>query len=155
MADGQHQCEQCVFCSIVAGTAEASIVYEDDQAIAFMDLKPVTPGHLLVVPRQHAAGLDDLDEETSTHVWRLAHRMARAIRRSGLQCDGINVFLADGAVAFQEVFHYHLHVFPRYAGDGFTIHAEWKERPRKSLDEEAKVIRRSLASLAQPGPAER
>ncbi|KAA1429182.1 HIT family protein [Nocardioides antri] len=131
----------CIFCAIAARQAEASVVYEDDTAVAFMDLNPVTPGHLLVVPRKHAVGLEDLDEATSAHVWSVGHQMARALRRSGLRCDGINVFLADGEVAFQEVFHFHLHVFPRYAGDGFSVDAEWKERDRALLDADAGAIR--------------
>jgi diadenosine tetraphosphate (Ap4A) HIT family hydrolase len=109
--------------------------------MVFMDLNPVTPGHLLVVPRVHAVGLEDLDEVTGRHVWTIGHRMARALRRSGLRCEGINVFLADGEAAFQEVFHFHLHVFPRYAGDGFTIGANWAERSRDLLDAEAKAIK--------------
>ncbi|QMW68138.1 HIT family protein [Mumia sp. ZJ1417] len=138
--------DHCVFCAIVDGDAEASVVHEDEQAVVFMDLNPVTPGHLLVVPRRHAAGLEDLDEETSTHVWRLAHRLARALRRSGLRCDGINVFMADGEVAFQEVFHFHLHVIARHAGDGFTINADWKQRSRSLLDTDASAIRNALVN---------
>ncbi|CAA9323596.1 MAG: Bis(5'-nucleosyl)-tetraphosphatase (asymmetrical) [uncultured Nocardioidaceae bacterium] len=124
------------------------MVYEDETAVVFMDLNPVTPGHLLVVPRKHAVGLEDLDEATSSHVWALGHHMARALRRSGLRCDGINVFLADGKVAFQEVFHFHLHVFPRYAGDGFSIDAEWKKRERTLLDAEAEAVRAALTIAA-------
>ena len=138
--------DDCIFCAIVTGRAEASIVDEDDVAVTFMDLNPVTPGHLLVVPRTHAAGLEDLDGETSAHVWSVGHRMARALRRSGLRCDGINVFVADGEVAFQEVFHFHLHVFPRYAGDGFTIGADWKERERALLDVDAEAVREGLGA---------
>lgn len=140
--------QECIFCAIVAGQAEASMVYEDEAAVVFMDLNPVTPGHLLVVPRVHAAGLEDLDQATSAHVWSVGHRVARALRRSGLRCDGINVFLADGEVAFQEVFHFHLHVFPRYAGDGFSINADWKERPRGSLDKEAHAVKAALGASA-------
>ena len=134
----------CVFCAIVAGRVEASVVHEDETAVVFMDLNPVTPGHVLVVPRTHAVGLEDLDEATSSHVWSLGHRMARALRRSGLRCEGINVFLADGEAAFQEVFHFHLHVFPRYAGDGFSIDAAWAERERGLLDAEAEAVRQGL-----------
>lgn len=137
----------CVFCAIVAGDVEASLVHEDETAIVFMDLNPVTPGHLLVVPRTHAEGLEDLDEATGTHVWSLGQRMARALRRSGLRCEGINLFLADGEAAFQEVFHLHLHVFPRYADDGFSIAADWKERDRALLDAEAGAIRDALPAV--------
>lgn len=137
----------CVFCAIVRGQAEGSLVYEDDSVVAFMDLQPVTPGHLLVVPRTHAVGLQDLDEEVGVQVWKVAHWLGRALRRSGLKCDGVNLFLADGEAAFQEVFHVHLHVFPRFAGDGFKIDAHWRERDRHELDEAAAAVRAGLCAL--------
>lgn len=136
---------ECIFCAIAAKKAEASVVYEDETVVVFMDLNPVTPGHLLVVPRTHAVGLEDVDAATSAHVWSVGHQMAQALRRSGLRCDGINVFLADGEVAFQEVSHFHLHVFPRYVGDGFSITADWKERERALLNQEAEAIKEALA----------
>lgn len=138
---------ECLVCGIIAGEVEASVAYEDDRAVAFMDLNPVTPGHVLVVPRTHAAGLEDLDEDTSAHVWRIGHRVARALRRSGLHCEGVNAFLADGAAAFQEIFHLHLHVFPRFRGDSFRIAADWATRARPLLDEEAHRVARGLADL--------
>lgn len=132
--------EQCLFCTIIAGDGEVSMVYQDDIAVVFMDLNPINPGHLLVVPRSHAVGLEDLDADTSAHVWSLGHQMARALRRTNLRCEGINVFLADGEAAFQEVLHFHLHVFPRFAGDGFSIVADSKQRCRDLLDQEADII---------------
>ncbi|GHH42885.1 HIT family protein [Lentzea cavernae] len=141
------QQDDCVFCAIVAGDAEASVVHADDRVVAFMDLGAVTPGHVLVVPRLHAVGLEDLDEDTSTHVWRTGHRLGRALRRSGLRCEGVNVFLADGEAAFQEVFHFHLHVFPRFRGDTFRIDADWATRDRSLLDADAGLVRRGLAAL--------
>ncbi|WP_330240139.1 HIT family protein [Streptomyces sp. NBC_00525] len=140
----------CVFCGIVRGQAEGSLVHEDDSVVAFMDLQPVTPGHLLVVPRTHAVGLQDLEEEVGVRMWRVAHRLGRALRRSGLECDGVNLFLADGEAAFQEVFHVHLHVFPRFAGDGFRIDADWRERDRRELDEAAAAVRAGLRALETP-----
>lgn len=138
---------ECVFCAIVAGEAEASVVHSDDRVVAFMDLGAVTPGHVLVVPRLHAVGLEDLDEGTSTHVWRIGHRVGRALRRSGLRCEGVNVFLADGEAAFQEIFHFHLHVFPRFQGDSFRIDADWATRARHLLDDEARLVREGLRRL--------
>jgi histidine triad (HIT) family protein len=127
-------------------------VYEDEQVVAFMDIGPVTDGHVLVVPRAHAAALEELDEDLGARVFRIAHRLARALRRSGLPCEGVNMFLADGEAAFQEVFHVHLHVFPRTAGDGFTIDARWRERSRGELDASAGQVRRGLAALADERP---
>ena len=138
---------ECVFCSILRGQAEASIVYEDDTVVAFMDLRPVNPGHLLVVPRAHAVGLEDLEETLGTRVWSVAQRLARALRRSDLRCDGVNLFLADGEAAFQEVFHVHLHVLPRFAGDGFRISANWQLWERDELDKSAAAVRAGLTAL--------
>lgn len=136
----------CIFCAVVAREAEASVVYEDETVMAFMDLNPVTPGHLLVVPREHAVGLDDVDPATSAHVWSVGHDLARALRRSTLRCEGINVLLCDGKAAFQTVFHFHLHVIPRYVGDGWTLRSEPPERDRSLLDGDARAIRAAVAS---------
>ncbi len=135
---------ECIFCAIVARQAEASVVYEDETVVAFMSLRPVTPGHLLVVPRKHAVGLEDLDASTSTHVWSVAHNISRAMRRSAMPCEGINVFLCDGEAAFQTVFHFHLHVIPRYTGDGWTIVPDEVERERSLLNSDAQVIKDAL-----------
>jgi len=111
----------CVFCAIIAEQAPASVAFENDTVIVFADIAPVNPGHQLVVPKVHAVGLEDLDPATGAEMFRVAQRVARALRRSGLRCEGVNLFLADGAAAFQEVFHTHLHVLPRYRGDGFHL----------------------------------
>ncbi|RKT84481.1 Diadenosine tetraphosphate (Ap4A) hydrolase [Saccharopolyspora antimicrobica] len=139
--------DECVFCAIVRGDAESSVVHDDADVLAFMDLQPVTPGHLLVVPKKHAVGLEDLDVEDGQKLWAVGHRLAKALRRSGLQCEGINLFLADGKAAAQEVFHVHLHVFPRFAGDTFRISADWRVRERSELDETAAAIRKTHADL--------
>ncbi|MFD5826136.1 HIT family protein [Lentzea sp. NPDC060358] len=136
--------QECVFCAIADRRAEASVVHEDETAVVFMDLNPVTPGHLLVVPRRHAAGLEDLDRVTSAHIWSVGQDMARALRRSRLRAAGINVLVCDGEAAFQTVFHFHLHVIPRYPGDGWTLEAESSQRSRALLDEEARAVRDAI-----------
>lgn len=141
--------DDCVFCGVVAGTVESSRVYEDDAVLAFMDIQPVTNGHLLVVPKPHAASLEELDEDLGAAMFRAGHRLAAALRASGLPCEGVNMFLADGEAAFQEVFHVHLHVFPRTPGDGFRIDADWRVRPRPELDDAAALVRAALP--ADPG----
>jgi histidine triad (HIT) family protein len=133
--------ETCLICRLLRGELPSSRVYDDEHVVAFMDLYPVNPGHLFVVPRAHVPLLEDLDEELGAHVYRIAHRLAGALRRSGLRCEGINLFLADGQAAFQEVPHVHLHVFPRFVGDSFRIDADWRERSRDELNAEAKRIR--------------
>lgn len=139
----------CVFCDIVAGTVPASIVYRDDRCIAFMDIKPVTAGHLLVIPLVHAECLADLDPVLGEHLFRVAQRLAAGVRRSGLKADGINFFLADGEAAGQEVFHVHLHVFPRFEGDGFGLRfapGYGQPVPRERLDREATAISRAAGT---------
>src|SRR4051794_29612742 len=142
----------CVFCDIMAGRAEASVPYEDDAVVVVMDVNPVAPGDALVIPRVHAGGLEDLDEETGTHMWRTGHRLARALRRSGLRCEGVNVFLADGEAAFQQVFHVHLHVFPRHSGDGFKLEVDAIGRERRLLDQDATALRDALNALHPGSP---
>ena len=137
----------CVFCDIVRGAAPASIVYADDLIVAFMDIQPINPGHLLIVPRVHAARLSEMDGGTGGHIFQVAQRLAAALRQSGVLCEGLNLFLADGEAAGQEVFHLHLHLIPRFRGDGFGFRfgPEYARRPeRDALDEVAASIRQIL-----------
>jgi histidine triad (HIT) family protein len=119
------------------------MVYEDERAVAFMDIQPVVRGHMLVVPRAHAAYLADLDEDDGGHLFVIGQRASAALRASSLRCEGVNFFLADGEAAGQEIFHVHLHVFPRYAGDGFALRfpPDYTVRPRPELDQTADAIR--------------
>lgn len=140
---------ECIFCAIVAGQAPASIVYQDDRCTAFLDVQPVNPGHLLLVPNVHATGLADLPPATGGHLFQVGQRVAGALRRSGLRCEGVNLFLADGAAAMQEVFHLHLHIFPRFAGDGFglTFGSAYHQTPeRAALEQGARQIRAALSA---------
>ena len=139
--------EDCIFCKILAGESQASLVYRDGVCAAFMDIQPVNPGHLLVVPNRHAAYLSDLKEEEGAQIFRVAHRLAAALRRSGVRCEGVNFFLADGEAAMQEVFHVHLHVFPRYELDGFGLKfpPRYFQKPaREELTEVAEKIKNAL-----------
>lgn len=132
-----------MFCAILAGDEPASFVYRDDLVAAFMDMHPVTPGHLLVVPVQHGARLADVDAGTVAHAMRVAHGLVGSVQRSGLRCEGINLWLADGAAAMQDVFHVHLHVIPRFAGDGFGLKLppDYPTAPSRSeLDDAARRI---------------
>ncbi|MDQ1317929.1 MAG: histidine triad family protein [Candidatus Poribacteria bacterium] len=138
----------CIFCEIIAGKALASIVYQDDLVIAVMDIHPVNPGHLMVIPKKHVAYMDEMDENTGMHLFRIAMRLQQSIRKSGVRCEGINLFLADGEAASQEIIHLHLHVFPRFNGDSFKIDADWSVNPsRQELDEVAKKINKAYTSL--------
>jgi histidine triad (HIT) family protein len=137
----------CPFCDIVAERLPASVVYADDLVQAFLDIRPITTGHVLVVPRSHAGGLADLPERAGRAMFTAAQRMAAALRGSKVRCDGINFFLADGTVAGQEVEHVHLHVVPRFAGDGFRLSANFLSPDRADLDATAELIRGALDRL--------
>ena len=148
---------ECVFCSILAGVLPASMVYQDELCCAFLDIQPVNPGHLLVIPLKHAASLSELDPETGSHMFAVAQRLAAALYRTdsnpgdGPSCQGVNLVLADGSVAGQEVFHVHLHVIPRFAGDGFGFRfgPRYAQRPQRSdLDRVAGEIRAALGDGA-------
>jgi histidine triad (HIT) family protein len=137
----------CIFCQIVAGDADASTVWTDHICTAFMDIQPVNPGHVLVVPNAHAAYLADLEEVVAAHLMAVGHRLVAALRSSGLRCEGVNMFLADGEAAMQEIFHVHLHVFPRFAGDGFGLRfgPDYSRKPgREALAAAAQRIRAAL-----------
>ncbi len=110
-----------IFVEILAGRLPASFVHRDDLVSAFMDIQPVTPGHVLVVPNVRAATLAELSAETGAQMFRIGQRVAAALRQADIACEGVNFFLADGVAAGQSVFHLHLHVFPRYAGDDFAF----------------------------------
>jgi histidine triad (HIT) family protein len=136
----------CTFCRIVAGELPASLVHDDADVLAFMDVNPVNPGHVLVVPRRHYASLADLPDPVDARLFVVAQRLAAALRKSGVRCEGVNLFLADGAAAGQDVFHCHLHVRPRYAGDAVRHIYDPGHPTRSELDAIAARIR--AASLA-------
>jgi histidine triad (HIT) family protein len=138
---------RCIFCDLLTGKTEATFVYRDDQIAAFMDIQPVNPGHVLVVPVQHFVGLTDLPADIGSRMFAVAQKVSAALRKSGLRCEGVNLFFADGEAAMQEVFHAHLHVFPRFTGDGFGLRfsENYNHRPlREALEEAAVKIRVSL-----------
>ncbi|MGZ8842259.1 MAG: HIT family protein [Pyrinomonadaceae bacterium] len=119
------------------------MVHQDELCSAFMDLHPINPGHMLVVPNRHAPYVSDLIEEESAQMFCIAQRLTMALRQSGLKCEGVNFFLADGEAAGQEVFHAHLHIFPRYRGDGFYLRLPPGYGPdaeRKDLNDAAERI---------------
>ena len=136
--------ESCVFCSIVDDLTQAGIVWEDDWVLGFMDINPVTDGHVLVVPKVHVCSFTDVPHATAARMMNVAQWIAAALKTSGLRCEEVNLMFAGGEAAFQEVFHAHLHVIPWFVGDGFTIDASWIGRSRDSLAASANAIRRAL-----------
>ena len=133
----------CIFCQITAGELPASFVYQDDRVSAFLDIQPVNPGHLLVVPHRHAETLGALPPDVVGHMMTVAQQLMLRLHDADVRCEGINLFLAEGAVAGQEVDHVHLHVIPRFAGDGFGLRfaADYGAMPqRDDLDRVAAAI---------------
>lgn len=132
----------CIFCDIIAGESPASVVYEDDVVIAIMDINPINTGHVMVIPKKHFPYMADMDEDTGAHLFKIAMRVQRAVRRSGVKCEGVNLFLADGEAAFQDVFHLHIHIIPRFKGDAFKISVDRSVKPpREELDKIAAQLR--------------
>lgn len=107
----------CIFCKIAAEQAPATRVYEDGRILAFLDIRPITRGHTLVIPKVHSADLSDLDPVLGAEMFRVGQSLALAMRRSDLGSDGANLIVNDGKSAFQTVAHAHLHVVPRASGD--------------------------------------
>jgi diadenosine tetraphosphate (Ap4A) HIT family hydrolase len=138
----------CIFCRILEGEAQASFIHRDELVSVFLDIRPVTPGHLLVVPNQHAVLSHDLPDATADRIFSIARRAARALRQGDVvRADGVNLFVADGEAAGQDVFHAHLHVIPRFEGDGFEVSAAaWRDPPplRDVLDRQADAIRAAM-----------
>ncbi|WP_433592665.1 HIT family protein [Nocardia sp. CA-145437] len=137
-----------IFADIVAGRAPSSTVYEDEDCLAFMDIRPVTPGHVLVIPKVPARSLAELDPAMGGKLFQVGQRIAAGLRESEVGCDGVNFFLADGVTAGQEVFHVHLHVIPRTPGDGFGLRARPTSPARADLDYLAGSIKGALARIA-------
>jgi histidine triad (HIT) family protein len=110
----------CIFCKIVAGELPATVVDEDERTISFMDISPATRGHALVIPREHSADVLAVEREDLTAVALAAQRLAGRMKER-LGADGVNLLNSCGAVAFQTVFHFHMHVIPRYEGDALRL----------------------------------
>ena len=136
--------DRCIFCRIVARHEAASIVYEDDAVVGFLDVLPINPGHTLIVPRRHGAFLKDLQPEDGARMFLAGQRIAAALRASSLKCEAVNLLLNDGAEAGQRVYHTHLHVIPRNVGDSLRRNLEAEQPIREELDAIAAEIQRHL-----------
>ena len=128
----------CLFCRIVAGTIPSETIDSDERTVAFMDINPATPGHALVVPREHSADLLEIGEEDLTATILAAQRLAKHMK-DVLDADGINLINACGSAAWQTVFHFHIHVVPRYEDDPLKL--PWVPEPGDS-DEIARIAKR-------------
>lgn len=131
--------EDCIFCKIANGEIPTRTLYEDADFRVILDLGPATKGHTLILPKEHAANLYELPDEAAGKVLVLAKRMALTMREK-LHCDGLNLVQNNGEVAGQTVSHFHLHLIPRYKGDGQQIN--WV--PRKPTQEELEEVKREI-----------
>jgi histidine triad (HIT) family protein len=133
--------DDCIFCAIAAGDAPATVVDEDERTIAFMDIAPATRGHLLVIPRAHSTDLLTIDQEDLDATMHAAQRMAQRVH-DRLDPDGVNLLNSCGRAAWQTVFHFHVHVIPRYADDPLRL--PWK--PEQGDMDEIKRVGEALAA---------
>ncbi|MEJ2012825.1 MAG: HIT family protein [Anaerolineales bacterium] len=137
----------CIFCQILQGEREASFVYRDETVTAFMDLFPVVPGHVLVIPNDHQQDFSRVEPEQAGQMFQLGREIGSALHRSGMSVEGISYFLAEGEAAGQVVPHAHLHIIPRHAGDdcGLQLHKGIPERAERGvLDRRAAALREAL-----------
>ncbi len=138
---------ECIFCSIVDGTAPAHIVFEDDDVLGFLDIRPLRPGHTLLIPKVHASNLAELPADQGAKLFNAGQMVAAAQRASAIAADGVNLVVNDGRAAFQSVFHSHLHVVPRHDGDKLTLAKGLLIRRDKDLPGTAAILRAQLPKL--------
>lgn len=134
--------DDCLFCKIVAGDIPAQMVFEDEYAIAFMDINPVNPGHVLVVPKEHTNEITDMPNEAVGRLFRLVQHVAKGVREA-VDAPGFNIGVNTGPEAGQIIFHTHVHVMPRFENDGHR-HWEKKKVPEEEMARVADSIRATL-----------
>jgi histidine triad (HIT) family protein len=137
----------CVFCAIVAGEAPAIRIYEDDDYLAILDIRPIVRGHTLVIPKKHTVDLTDTPADTVADLMRIGQRIAKAARASELKADGNNIAINDGKPAFQSVFHIHLHVAPRKSGDKLSFAKGLVLRRDPEREATGRILREALAKI--------
>ena len=135
--------EDCIFCKIANGDIPSKTLYEDEDFRVILDLGPATKGHALILPKEHADNLYELPDETASKVFVLAKKLAIKMKEK-LNCDGLNIVQNNGLIAGQTVFHFHLHIIPRYEGD--TVNIGWQPNvaDQQKLAELAKKIRKDI-----------
>lgn len=131
--------DDCIFCRIANGEIPSATLYEDETFRVILDLGPATRGHALILPKEHAANLYELPDDTAAATMRLAKKMAVTMREK-LCCDGLNLIQNNGEAAGQTVSHFHLHLIPRYKGDGQNIN--WI--PTKPAQDELEAVRKEI-----------
>ena len=134
--------ENCIFCKILAGEIPSTAVYEDDDFKAILDVNPAAQGHVIILPKNHAANIYELPDEDASKIMVVAKKIATAIEKA-YRCDGVNILQNNGEAAGQTVFHLHVHVIPRFKGD--TVNIGWKQGDMpEDLDAICKEIQAQL-----------
>ena len=128
--------DDCIFCKLANGVIPTNSLYEDDVVKVIFDAGPASSGHVLILPKEHFDNVYALDDDTAAHVLQVAAKVAKALKE-GLNLEGLNIVQNNGEIAGQTVFHFHMHIIPRYKGD--TVNVGWK--PGEVTDEEIEKIK--------------
>lgn len=135
--------DDCIFCKIAAGEIPSSTIYEDEDVRVILDLGPASRGHALILPKEHYDDVCTLDEALAAKLFPLAARIGQAMKR-GLGCDGFNLVQNNGRAAGQTVFHFHMHIIPRYEGGAEIVAWEPGKATAEELAQTAEAIREQL-----------
>jgi histidine triad (HIT) family protein len=133
----------CIFCRIAQKRVPANLVYEDEKAMAFLDIRPLNEGHTLIIPKLHYENIFDIPQELIMHIQGVTKRVALAVKKA-TQADGISIMQQNGKAAGQEIFHLHVHVIPRFAGQKLSKFSETSEASKEKLSQTAAKIRSHL-----------
>ena len=142
----EFQKRNCVFCQIIIGQIPAKKVYEDDHCLAVLEINPAAPGHILLLPKEHHAIMPQIPEEEIGHLFMAAKHVSHALLR-GLKCGGINLFVANGAVAGQKFQHFVIHLIPRKESDGIKLELPQREIPEDILSKINEVVQNRFNEL--------
>lgn len=135
--------DDCIFCKLAHGEIPSTTIFENNEFRVFFDTAPATKGHCLIVPKEHYRDIFDIDAETGGKLFSLATAVARSMKKV-LNCDGMNIMQNNGTVAGQTVFHFHLHLIPRYEGDNVDFHYQPGEANMEELAEIAKAVKENI-----------
>jgi histidine triad (HIT) family protein len=133
----------CIFCRIAQKQVPSSLVYEDEKAVAFLDIRPLNEGHTLVVPKEHYETVFDIPQELIMHLHGITKKIAIAVKKA-TKADGISIIQQNGEAAGQEIFHLHIHVIPRYEGQKLPSFSDINEAEKEKLSQTAVKIRKYL-----------
>lgn len=134
--------DDCIFCKLSNGEIPTNSLYEDDVVKVIFDLSPATKGHVLIIPKNHFDNIYSMDEDTAAHVFKVAVKIAGAMKEA-LNCEGLNIVQNNGEIAGQTVFHFHMHIIPRYKGDAVKI--GWV--PGEAEAEEISTLKEKISAL--------